>query len=36
VELNINYLTFSKDSPQASAGADDADAGVDTGASNQQ
>ena len=26
VELNINYLTFSKDSPQAGAGADDAEA----------
>jgi hypothetical protein len=34
VELNINYLTFSKDTPQA--GADDADAAVDTGAGDQQ
>ncbi len=36
VELNINYLTFSKDSPQANAGADDAEAVVDTGAGEQQ
>jgi hypothetical protein len=34
VELNINYLTFSKDTAQA--GADDADAVVDTGAGDQQ
>jgi hypothetical protein len=34
VELNINYLTFSKDAAQA--GADDAEAAVDTGASEQQ
>jgi Outer membrane lipoprotein-sorting protein len=34
VELNINYLTFSKDTAQA--GADDADAAVDTGAGDQQ
>jgi hypothetical protein len=34
VELNINYLTFSKDAAQA--GADDAEAVVDTGASEQQ
>lgn len=36
VELNINYLTFSKDNPQASAGADDAEATVDTSAADQQ
>jgi hypothetical protein len=36
VELNINYLTFSKDSPQAAAGADDAEAVADSGASEQQ
>jgi hypothetical protein len=36
VDLNINYLTFSKDSPQASAGADDAEAVADSGAGNQQ
>jgi hypothetical protein len=34
VQLNINYLTFSKDTAQA--GADDADAVVDTGAGDQQ
>jgi hypothetical protein len=35
VELNINYLTFSKDTAQA--GADDADAALtDSGSSNQQ
>lgn len=34
VELNINYLTFSKDTAQA--GADDADAAVDTGTGDQQ
>ena len=33
VELNINYLTFSKDTAQA--GADDADAVVDAGAGDQ-
>lgn len=36
VELNINYLTFSKDSPQAGVGADDAEAVVDSGAGEQQ
>ena len=36
VELNINYLTFSKDDPEASATAADAEAVVDTGAANQQ
>jgi hypothetical protein len=36
VELNINYLTFSKDSAQAGAAADDAEAVVDTGAGEQQ
>jgi hypothetical protein len=36
VELNINYLTFSKDNSQASAGSDDATAVVDTGAGDQQ
>jgi hypothetical protein len=36
VELNINYLTFSKDSAQAGAGADDAEAVVDAGGSEQQ
>jgi hypothetical protein len=36
VELNINYLTFSKDSAQAGVGAEDAEAVVDTGASEQQ
>lgn len=36
VELNINYLTFSKDSPQAAAGADDAEAVVDSSAAEQQ
>jgi hypothetical protein len=34
VELNINYLTFSKDTAQA--GVDDAEAVVDTGAAEQQ
>jgi len=34
VELNINYLTFSKDTAQA--GADDAEAVVDAGAGDQQ
>jgi hypothetical protein len=33
VELNINYLTFSKDTAQA--GADDAEAAVDSGAGDQ-
>ena len=33
VELNINYLTFSKDTAQA--GADDADAAVESGAGDQ-
>ncbi len=36
VELNINYLTFSKDNSQASAGSDDATAVVDTSAGDQQ
>jgi hypothetical protein len=36
VELNINYLTFSKDAAQAGAGADDAEAVADTSASEQQ
>jgi hypothetical protein len=36
VELNINYLTFSKDSPQAGVGADDAAAVVDSGSGDQQ
>lgn len=36
VELNINYLTFSKDNSQAAAGSDDATAVVDTGAGDQQ
>jgi hypothetical protein len=36
VELNINYLTFSKDNSQAAVGADDASAVVDTGAGDQQ
>jgi hypothetical protein len=34
VELNINYLTFSKDA--AAGGADDAEAAVDAGAGDQQ
>jgi len=34
VELNINYLTFSKDTAQA--GVDDAEAVADTGAGEQQ
>lgn len=36
VELNINYLTFSKDSAQASLGADDAEVVADNGAGEQQ
>jgi hypothetical protein len=36
VELNINYLTFSKDTPQASINPDDAEAVVDSGAGEQQ
>src|SRR5271165_4753033 len=36
VELNINYLTFSKDSAQAGVGAEDAEVVVDAGASDQQ
>jgi outer membrane lipoprotein-sorting protein len=36
VELNINYLTFSKDSAQAVGGAEDAEAAVDSGAGEQQ
>jgi len=36
VELNINYLTFSKDNAQAVNGADDAEAVVDSGAGEQQ
>jgi hypothetical protein len=36
VELNINYLTFSKDNAQAGSGADDAEAVVDSGAGEQQ
>ncbi len=36
VELNINYLTFSKDPQQASAASDDAEAVVDTAAGDQQ
>ncbi len=36
VELNINYLTFSKDAAQSGQGAEDADAVVDTGAGDQQ
>lgn len=37
VELNINYLTFSKDTAQTSAGADEADAAaVDAGTGDQQ
>lgn len=35
VELNINYLTFSKDTAQA-GGVDDAEAVVETGAAEQQ
>jgi hypothetical protein len=36
VELNINYLTFSKDSAHSGSGADDAEAVADTGAADQQ
>lgn len=36
VELNINYLTFSKDTQQAGGGADDAEAVVDSGVGEQQ
>jgi hypothetical protein len=36
VELNINYRTFSKDTSEAGAGADDTEAVVDTVASDQQ
>ena len=36
VELNINYLTFSKDNSQASTGSDEAEALADTGAGDQQ
>lgn len=36
VELNINYLTFSKDASQAGAGTDDAEAVADNGSSEQQ
>jgi hypothetical protein len=36
VELNINYLTFSKDTAQAGSGAEDAEAVADTGAGGQQ
>jgi hypothetical protein len=36
VELNINYLTFSKDSAQAGAGAEDAEAVADTSTAEQQ
>jgi hypothetical protein len=34
VELNINYLTFSKDTAQS--GSDDAEAAVDSGTAEQQ
>jgi hypothetical protein len=36
VELNINYLTFSKDAARGNLGAEDADAVVDSGAGDQQ
>jgi hypothetical protein len=36
VELNINYLTFSKDAAQAGGGSDDAEAVADTGVGEQQ
>ena len=36
VELNINYLTFSKDTAQNGQGAEDAEAVADSGASEQQ
>lgn len=36
VDLNINYLTFSKDASQAGLGADDADAVADAGVGEQQ
>jgi hypothetical protein len=36
VELNINYLTFSKDTAQAGSGTDDAEAVVDAGSGEQQ
>ena len=36
VELNINYLTFSKDAAQAGSGSDDAEAVADTGVGEQQ
>jgi hypothetical protein len=36
VELNINYLTFSKDAAQSGGGAEDAEAVVDVGAGDQQ
>jgi hypothetical protein len=36
VDLNINYLTFSKDAAQADANAEDAEAVVDTAAGDQQ
>lgn len=36
VELNINYLTFSKDAVHAGTGADEADAAVEAGSGDQQ
>ncbi len=36
VELNINYLTFSKDAAQAGTGTDDAEAVADSGVGEQQ
>ena len=36
VELNINYLTFSKDTAQSGVGAEDAEAVADSGSGDQQ